>query len=184
MTTEEILEQAIALAGDGIRHVVVTGGEPMIFDATATLCALLFQAGFTITIETAGTVFRDLPCNLMSISPKLANSDPHPEADGVAALHAKRRYNPAALTQLLERYDCQLKFVVNPEVSLDGQLEEIESLLAPLPHHRHPVLLMPEGTDVETLRRRESLLIPVCTARGWRLSARRHIEWFGNTRGT
>ena len=32
--------------------------------------------GLHITIETAGTVFRPVACDLMSISPKLSNSTP------------------------------------------------------------------------------------------------------------
>lgn len=183
LTLDEILEKTRELAGASIRHIVLTGGEPMLFEPVVTLCEELKAQGFTITIETAGTIFRSLPCDLMSISPKLANSDPPAGSEGVATLHATRRADLSGFISLTESYDCQLKFVVNPEENLADQLTEISAIVAQA-KGTHPVLLMPEGTDVNVLRRREALLVPVCMERGWRLAARRHIEWFGNTRGT
>ncbi|MFX4876338.1 hypothetical protein ABTB73_19385, partial [Acinetobacter baumannii] len=70
---ESVASEAIAA---NIRHVVVTGGEPMLFDGVAQLCSILKAAGRIVTIETAGTVFREVACDLMSISPKLRNSRP------------------------------------------------------------------------------------------------------------
>ena len=63
-----------------INHVVLTGGEPMLFDPIEDLARKLKDRNNTITIETAGTIVRDLPCDLMSISPKLANSTPNAES--------------------------------------------------------------------------------------------------------
>ena len=60
----------------GCRHVVVTGGEPMIAPEIVPLTEELARAGLHITIETAGTVYAPVVCHLMSISPKLANSTP------------------------------------------------------------------------------------------------------------
>src|ERR1700742_3672191 len=63
------------VSGYGASHVVVTGGEPMIApeieELTEELARLLGQH---ITIETAGAVDANVRCDLMSISPKLANS--------------------------------------------------------------------------------------------------------------
>lgn len=178
LEVEAILEQT----RDEIEHVVVTGGEPMLFEATELLCEGLKAKGKTITIETAGTVYRDLPCDLMSISPKLPNSDPEP-VSGPAANHPRIRSDLTAFLRLTETYTCQLKFVVDPERNLDPQLAELDRILA-ASSRKHPVLIMPEGVDGETLHRREKLLIPLCMERGWRLCARRHIDWFGNKRGT
>lgn len=177
MAIEEILAQTV-----DIDHVVVTGGEPLLFEATVELCRGLKELGKVITIETAGTVYRDLDCDLMSISPKLANSDP-PPTPGPAKSHPRLRADFAAFEKLTARYACQLKFVVNPELPVDPQLAEIDDVLL---HGKgvHPVLLMPEGIDAETLHRREKLLVSICMQRGWRLSSRKHIDWFGNKRGT
>ena len=62
------------------KHVVVTGGEPMIAPEIVPLTNRLRDLGLHITIETAGTVFHPVACDLMSISPKLKN--PRPRAIG------------------------------------------------------------------------------------------------------
>ncbi|HWA83194.1 MAG TPA: 7-carboxy-7-deazaguanine synthase QueE [Fimbriimonadaceae bacterium] len=171
-----------AVEGHGIRHVVVTGGEPMLFDPIAELTGELRRRGHVLTIETAGTIFRDLACDLMSVSPKLANSVP-PEGSGWRERHEETRLQTDVLGALVERYDHQLKFVVNPETGDD--VPEIEALLHRLPPVRpERILLMPEGTDSDTLSRRQKLLVPVCMERGWRLSPRLHVDLFGNKRGT
>lgn len=178
----EVCDEAV---GSGIAHVVVTGGEPMLFEPIEELCRGLADAGRVVTIETAGTVFRDLPCSLMSVSPKLANSMPGPEAgEGWPRRHDEIRLDRRPLARLLERYECQLKFVVDPEGPSDD-LAEIEALLSDLPALAPGrILLMAEGTDSETQRRRQRELAPICLERGWRLSPRLHIDLWGNTRGT
>src|SRR3954464_15198022 len=55
-------------------YVVVTGGEPMIDPDIVELTQKLRTIEHHITIETAGTVFKPVECDLMSISPKLGNS--------------------------------------------------------------------------------------------------------------
>lgn len=165
-----------------IEHVVLTGGEPMIFDPIEELAKILKGIGHTITIETAGTFHRDLACDLMSISPKLANSTPALES-GFVARHETIRLDRSPLSYLMDTYDCQLKFVVNPDES--GDLEEIDQLLQSLPPiEPSRILLMAEGTDSETLNRRMRALVPVCISRNWRLTPRLHVDLFGNTRGT
>ena len=57
-------------------HVVVTGGEPMIVEKIVDLTHALKGLDLHITVETAGTVYQPVVCDLMSISPKLANSTP------------------------------------------------------------------------------------------------------------
>lgn len=175
----QILE---SVAKHKIRHIVLTGGEPMLFDPIEELAQSLKDAGHTITIETAGTVFRELACELMSISPKLANSTP-PDDSGWRERHDAARLDREPLRKLMQRYECQLKFVVNPDET--GDIEEIESLLTALPPiEPHKVLLMPEGVDSATLNRRMKALVPVAMARNWRLTPRLHVDLFGNTKGT
>jgi 7-carboxy-7-deazaguanine synthase len=165
-----------------IVHVVVTGGEPMVFDPVGELTGALKGFGHTITIETAGTIHRSLDCDLMSISPKLANSTP-PADSGWLERHETTRLNREPLGMLLSDYHCQLKFVVNPDAP--GDLEEIDELLAAMPQlPPDRILLMPEGTDSDTLNRRMRVLVPLCMARNWRLTPRLHVDLFGNTRGT
>jgi 7-carboxy-7-deazaguanine synthase len=137
---------------------------------------------FTITVETAGTVYQELPCDLMSISPKLTNSLP-PHESGWREKHEAARTNTVVLSRLVQDYPYQLKFVIGDDPSQD--LREIDELLSRLPSlDPSRVLLMPEGTDVETLRRRVQILGPLALQRGWGTSPRLHIEMFGNVRGT
>lgn len=165
------------------RHVVVTGGEPMLFGGVVELCAALKAAGRVITIETAGTVFQELDCDLMSISPKLANSTPGADPDW-AERHETVRRDRSALLRLCETYDYQLKFVVDLESS-PGDLEEINALISDLPNGASErVILMPEGVDSETIWRKARVLAPICLKRGWRLSPRMHVDLYGNSRGT
>ena len=169
------------IARNGLDHVVITGGEPMLFDAVEDLAARCRAQGRTITIETAGTIYRDLACDLMSISPKLANSTPD---DPVwHDRHEAARLNLDVLQRLIDGYPYQLKFVVNPDAGDD--LAEIETLLAQLRGiESQRVLIMPEGTDSATLHRRGRALVAPVMARNWRLTSRLHIDLFGNTKGT
>jgi len=94
-------------------HVVVTGGEPMIHVGIVELTKKLKELEQHITIETAGTAFEPVACDLMSISPKLANSTPTRREGGRwAAQHDRLRYQPDVLRQLMAAYPYQLKFVV------------------------------------------------------------------------
>ena len=170
------------VASQNIDHVVVTGGEPMLFDPIVELSARLRQMGKIITIETAGTIYRDLECDLMSISPKLGHSTPVGD-EKWERRHEELRLQPEVLRQLMTNYDYQLKFVV--EGGDAKEIAEIESLLGiigPVPPGR--VLLMPEGRDQATLWRKAKTLIPVVTERNWRLAPRLQIDLFGDTRGT
>jgi 7-carboxy-7-deazaguanine synthase len=158
------------------RHVVVTGGEPMIQPEIIPLTEQLRSAGLHITIETAGTVFQPVACDLMSISPKLANSTP--EGDW-AVRHDRLRLQPEVLTELMSRYDYQLKFVIRrPE-----DLSEVRELLARLDADPMRVILMPEGTDPEQLRERALWLAEICKEEGFRFSPRLHVDLWGNRRG-
>jgi 7-carboxy-7-deazaguanine synthase len=180
---DELVEQAVASGG---RHAVLTGGEPMMFDAIADLARGLKNSGMHITVETAGTIHRSLPCNLMSISPKLRNStpradDPRDPSGAWRERHEPRRLNLGALQQLLDEYaERQLKFVVAGPADLD----EIEGLLAGLRGWSPgDVMLMPEGVKAPSADVRK-WVAAACVQRGWRYCARLHIELFGNVRGT
>ncbi len=178
LSIEEILGQVAAFALD---HVVITGGEPMLFDATEDLARACHEQGRTITIETAGTVFRRIACDLMSISPKLANSTPDDE--NWRERHETTRLDRTPIQQLIDNYPYQLKFVVNPEEGDDiSEIEELLSHLSGVEPSR--VLLMAEGTDSETLYRRARMLVEPCLRRNWRLTPRLHVDLFGNTKGT
>ena len=179
LPVHEIMAKVVEFAES---HVVLTGGEPMLFDDLAALTAELRRLGRHITIETAGTRFLPVHCDLMSISPKLSNSDPSPaQGDGWADRHRQRRHVPEVIRRLAAEYTCQFKFVVD---SLDT-CREVEQYLADFPEiDRSRVMLMPQGSDAQTLAERSEWLEPYCAAHGLRYCPRKQIEWFGPKRGT
>lgn len=164
----------------GSSHVVITGGEPMIAPRIAELAHTIRDLGAHITIETAGTVFQQLQCDLMSISPKLANSTPW-ERDGGrwAAQHERLRYQPDVLKRLMAEYAYQLKFVV----ALPEDLAEIETMQRQLGAPPQNIILMPEGVNRDVLRERGLWLAEICKERGYRFSPRLHVELWGDRRG-
>jgi len=168
------------------RHVVLTGGEPMIAPGIHELAAELHGRGYHLTIETATTIAPGgIACDLASLSPKLLNSAP----DGTAhpawrKRHEATRWQPDVVRAWLDRPTgtYQFKFVV----SSPGDLTELEGMLASLGRDipRHKILLMPEATSLTVMRDRASWLSELCKARGYRYAHRLHIELYGNKRGT
>ena len=169
-----------AVAGYGAAHVVVTGGEPMIAPEIVALTERLRDTGLHITIETAGTVFAPVACNLMSISPKLRNSTPH-ERDGGrwAAQHDRVRWQPEVLRRLVSDYEYQLKFVI----AEPHDVEEVEQVRQELGVVAARVVLMPEGTRREIVQERGVWLAEACKQGGYRYSPRLHIDLWGDRRG-
>jgi 7-carboxy-7-deazaguanine synthase len=152
----------------------------MIAPDMARLTHILHDANFHITIETAGTVYAPVACDLMSISPKLSNSVPHEREEGRwAAQHDRLRYRPEVLKRLTSEYAYQLKFVVMSP----GDLDEINEIRDTLRAERERIILMPEGTSPEVLRDRGLWLAEVCKTHGYRYSPRLHIDLWGNRRG-
>jgi 7-carboxy-7-deazaguanine synthase len=173
-------EIAARVAKESTGYVVVTGGEPMIAPGIVALTRALRAQGQHITLETAGTVFHELECDLMSISPKLANSTPH-EIDGGrwARQHDRLRIQPEILARLMSKYEYQLKFVV----ASPADMEEIDGLVNQLRADRSRVLLMPEGRDADTLRERGRWIAEIAKQTGYRMSPRLHVELWGDRRG-
>jgi 7-carboxy-7-deazaguanine synthase len=176
----------IEARASGVRHAVLTGGEPMIFPQLVPLTEALHRAGIHITIETAGTVtLPGVQCHLMSLSPKLANStptgDPRDPTGAWAARHEQRRFNPAAINELIASTpDRQIKFVVTGP----ADLAEIDALLAHLRGwNPDDIILMPEGVTVPSPAS-VAWVIEACRERAWRYGDRLHIRLFGDTKGT
>jgi 7-carboxy-7-deazaguanine synthase len=180
IAVDEIVRQVRA---HGAKHVVLTGGEPMIMPEIVELCDVLKAHGHHITIETAATVFKDLKLDFASLSPKLSNSTPWDREGGrFAEAHERQRINIPVIQQFIDTSpDFQLKFVVATETDL----EEIEQILSQLTGWQpSDVLLMPEGTSVDALSSRAGWISDVCKRTGYRYCPRLHVELYGNTRGT
>jgi 7-carboxy-7-deazaguanine synthase len=174
LSIAEIVDRAEAFSA--ARHVVLTGGEPMIAPGIAELSQRFHERGIHITVETAGTVFTPVECDLMSISPKLSNSTP----EGVfRAQHERLRLQPDVLARLMSGYDYQLKFVVAREEDIDEVCAVVAQVNAPA----GKVILMPEGIRAEVLQERGVWLAEICKRYGFRFTPRLHVDLYGNRRG-
>jgi 7-carboxy-7-deazaguanine synthase len=152
----------------------------MIAPGVAALTEAIGAAGAHITIESAGTIYQSVRCDLMSISPKLANSTPWEREGGRwAAQHERLRFNPDVLKRLVAGYAYQIKFVVTSA----ADLAEIEKMQHALSVPAANVVLMPEGVDRDILRDRGRWLAEICKERGYRFSPRLHVELWGDKRG-
>jgi 7-carboxy-7-deazaguanine synthase len=181
MSIDDIVEEV--QSHDDADHVVITGGEPLIHDEAVILLERLANLGYHTTVETNGTIHRDAPIDLASISPKLASSTPTPEKDPQgdgewAERHEDRRIDVDALGALVDDYDAQLKFVVTgPE-----DMPEIESLLADVREAASShildsdVLLMPEGTTRDELDARRNEIADLAMEYGYRYTSRLHVD--------
>ena len=182
MSVGEIVEKVKAY---GAGHVVVTGGEPMMFKELPELCGRLRGAGMHVTVETAGTLWQEVEMDLASVSPKLANSTPWEREGGKFARgHEEHRINLEVLRKFATAAgvkERQWKFVI----AQAGDVAEAEGLLARIGGvKKEDVILMPEGVSQEVLAERGVWLAEVCKERGYRFSPRLQVALWGNKRGT
>ena len=129
-----------------------------------------------ITIETAGIAYiPDMPCDLMSISPKLSNSTPDdPE---LAAVHEDSRLDLAVLSELIDNYNYQLKFVVDDE-SDQLEIEETLERLGNVDYEK--VMLMPQAATRQELIEKSIMVAELCKRSGFAFSQRLQVLLWNN----
>ena len=162
------------------KFVVITGGEPMINSDLPELVAKLKKSGKHVTIETAGITFiPDMPCDLMSISPKLSNSTPKdPE---LAKIHEDSRLDIAVLRALIDGYTYQLKFVVDSE----DDLPEIQQTIEEIGNvDLNKVMLMPQAATKDEFLAKSPMVAELCKRTGFAFCHRLQILLWNNKRGT
>jgi 7-carboxy-7-deazaguanine synthase len=167
---KNIVNSAVSVCSavkNGCRFVVITGGEPMINPQLPALVVTLKKQNKHITIETAGIKFvPDLPCDLMSISPKTSNSG--------------QKTQTLAATQLISHYPYQLKFVVDSP----DDLAEIQLAIAQIGNVvPEKVLLMPQAKTREELIAKSPLVADLCKHAGFTFSNRLHILLYNDRKG-
>jgi len=162
------------------RFVVLTGGEPMVNSDLSALISQLKAHSKHITIETAGIAYvPDMPCDLMSISPKLSNS--MPDDPQLAAIHEDARLDIAALRKLIADYTYQLKFVVDSQ----DDLSEIQRTIEEIGNvDLEKVMLMPQATTRDELLAKSEMLADMCKQTGFAFCQRLHVLLFNAARGT
>ena len=182
MAVDEIVAEVRARSPS---HVVVTGGEPLVHDETASLLSELAD-DYHLTVETNGTLTTDAPLDLASISPKLASSTPTPEnvpADTDPGVwtdrHESARIDIDSLASLVEHAeDFQLKFVVTgrddvPEIQT--LVDDVRGVTA-REVRDSDVLLMPEGQTRDALSRTRTEVAELAAEFGYRYTPRLHVD--------
>lgn len=131
------------------RHVVITGGEPAMYDLSA-LTKQLHEAGYSIQVETSGTFA--ITCHeatWVTLSPKI---------------NMKGGYD------ILDSCLMRANEIKHP-VARERDVEALQLLLARLPEHQQPpVFLQP----ISQGQRATQLCIDTCIAHNWRLSLQTH----------
>lgn len=178
LAIDDIVERVVEL---DCGHVVLTGGEPMLFAELIPLCKQLRQKDLHVTIETAGTLDLPVDCDLMSISPKRVNSSPAANtANDWRRRHERTRHAPHVIRRLIRDYDYQLKFVIDRR----EDCEDVEQYLLEFPEiERGRVLLMPQGVEQEQLALITEWLAEYCEQSQLTFCPRKQLEWFGAGRG-
>jgi 7-carboxy-7-deazaguanine synthase len=176
MTVEQITAKIIKHPAG---HVVITGGEPIICNELGELTKAIANIDKHITIETSGIKFIDgLKCDLMSISPKLSNSIPEDETLSVE--HKKHMIDHEAIRQLIDKYEYQIKFVVDGPEDLNeiaGCLEKLKNI------NPYKVFLMPQATDSLEYIKKSRILTDICKRTGFAFSPRLQVLLWGGERG-
>ena len=194
------------------RHIVITGGEPMVNDGLPQLARELKAAGKHITIETAGIAYiPDMPCDLMSISPKLSNSTPTTEdspkgrerqkSEGRRQKTEGRSLAPTPVVGAGPT-DLRGKKFSGPDIAVlrelianyDYQLKFVVDSVNDLPEIQETldriedvdlekVMLMPQAADKDTLLAKSPVVAEMCKMVGFAFSQRLQILLWNNQRG-
>lgn len=130
------------------RHVVITGGEPCMYDLNP-LCELLHQHGFSTQIETSGTFEILAPKDTwVTVSPKVNMKGGYP-----------------MLTSCLERAN-----EIKHPVAMEKHIEELKELLQTFDTTGKYIYLQPISQKAKATK----LAIEACMANNWRLSVQVH----------
>ena len=172
----EVAEVAARVRSFSCRHVILTGGEPLLQDGELSeLMVRLREAdgAYTFAVETNGTLIPgprfQQAIDQYNVSPKLENSNNA----------RKLREKPDAYRFFAENPKAWFKFVVERPQDLTEVLQLVNRY--GIPSSR--VYLMPEGTRPETLQKRQLWLAEVCKEHGFSLSDRLHVRLYGSKRG-
>lgn len=143
------------------KNVVITGGEPFLEKDLHVLTIKLKEQNFHITIETNGTIYKNVMCDLLSISPKLN--------------HSKNQncLNYEVLDELTKNYNYQIKFVVKDE----KDIKEISEIIKKLGLEKDErIMLMPLSSTYDEIKQREKLVIKLCIQNNYRYADRLQLQ--------
>lgn len=131
------------------KHVVLTGGEPAMYDLVP-LCNALHEKGYTTQIETSGTFDLLVPeSTWVTVSPKIGMAGGY---DVLASCMARANE-------------------IKHPVARQKHIEDLENLIASAPIQSDaPIYLQP----ISQKKAATELAIETCKAKNWRLSVQVH----------
>lgn len=192
--SNELAEKLESIRGNS-KHLVITGGEPMLQQkGIIDLLASLQYTGYThITIECNASIipsehFLDAVCDwaknkvfLMSYSPKLTHSG---EPDN-------KRINPEAIKKFLgceqvnNNVYVSFKYVARTEEHIQEILEMHSKIcISDKAFTEYRPMVMPLAGTLEQHKQYEQDIVNLCIQYGLRFCPRLHLYLFGNKVGT
>jgi len=176
MTAVEAKDKICELAGITINTVVLTGGEPLLYQKTEAfinLLRLLKTYRFRIEVETNGTILPTLEVaelvDQFNNSLKLSNS-------GVDEV---KRIKSSACTFFANNLKTWFKFVITAE----EDIKEVQELQLRFNIRTDKILLMPEGRTEAEIQGHAKMVVDMCMIGGYTFCNRLHILLWGSKRG-
>ena len=171
MSSQDVQERVLAF---DCPHLVITGGEPLLQQVElAPLASSLARRGLYCEVETNGTIAPRLE---MAEAISQWNVSPKTDSSGN---RRDRREVPETLMAFRELDNAYFKFVIVEP----SDVEEVCGLVERYGLPADRVLLMPEGTNRQTIQKRGVWVAEACTRHGFRFSTRLHILLWGDQRG-
>jgi organic radical activating enzyme len=153
------------------KRAVITGGEPLL-QQNKIIKLIEELPEWDIEIETNGTIVPapELSNCQFNCSPKLENS----------GNKKAQRYNPLALKAISALPNSWFKFVVSDI----GDLDEIGELVRDCELNEDKLLIMPEGQTADVVEGHAQLIRDAVNQRGWKITMRNQLIWYGDKRRT
>jgi 7-carboxy-7-deazaguanine synthase len=144
---DEILA-CFKLRGYQSKHIVITGGEPCLYDLNP-MCEILHEKGYSTQIETSGTFEIKVPAKTwVTVSPKI---------------NMKGGYK--MLASAVHRAN-----EIKHPIAMERHVQELEALLTEFNVEDKLIYLQPISQKAKATK----LAIEVCKRKNWRLSVQLH----------
>ena len=156
-----------------IRHLVITGGEPLMQQDDLAELVTFLKPEFYVEVETNGTI---LPNNALSTLVDQWNVSPKTKNSG----------NPLDMCEVNECYtffskkkNCYFKYVVESE----DDLIEINQFISKYSLEKNRILLMTQAITKEEILAKENSVFTISKKNSLGFSPRLHVMKWGSQRG-
>lgn len=161
--------------GNVISNVVITGGEPLIYQNNLQfLVYSLTTRGFSVEFETNGTIVPNsflIDFARFNVSPKL-------EDNSIDTF--SHRVKPAAINAFKYLPHTTFKFVIGNLLNFEAAVRDF---IKPFNIPNYKIYLMPEGKTDAELSEKRLMVSKLCVDNGYNYTDRLHIINYGSKRG-